>query len=50
MSSPAMHHYPSAQKEFKPPLVANENAYLGAYPLPMRTMMQDTTSLSAVGA
>lgn len=24
-----MHHYPNAQKEFKPPLIANENAYLG---------------------
>ena len=31
MSSPAMHHYPNAQKAFKPPLVANENAYLGAH-------------------
>lgn len=29
MSSPGMHHYPNAQKEFKPSLIANENAYLG---------------------
>ncbi|KAJ4356022.1 uncharacterized protein N0V89_004049 [Didymosphaeria variabile] len=29
MSSPGMHHYPNAQKEYKPPLIANENAYLG---------------------
>jgi hypothetical protein len=26
-----MHHYPNAQKAFKPPLVANENAYLGTH-------------------
>lgn len=29
MSSPAMHHYPNAQKEYRPPLIANENAFLG---------------------
>lgn len=29
MSSPAFKHFAKAQKEFKPPLIANENAYLG---------------------
>jgi uncharacterized cupin superfamily protein len=29
MSTPAFTHYAKAQTEFKPPLIANENAYLG---------------------
>lgn len=30
MSSPvAMKHFANAQKEYKPPLIANENAFLG---------------------
>lgn len=28
-SSPAFSYFAKAQKEFKPPLIANENAYLG---------------------
>lgn len=28
-STPAFQHFAKAQKEFKPPLIANENAYLG---------------------
>jgi len=29
MSTPAFSHIPGAQYEFKPPLIANENAFLG---------------------
>ncbi|KAJ9500291.1 hypothetical protein LTR99_001494 [Exophiala xenobiotica] len=29
MSTPAFQHFANAQKEFKPPLIANENAFLG---------------------
>ncbi len=29
MGSQAFQHFKNAQKEFKPPLIANENAYLG---------------------
>jgi uncharacterized cupin superfamily protein len=29
MASPAFKHYASAQTAFKPPLIANENAFLG---------------------
>jgi hypothetical protein len=29
MAPLGMHHYPKAQTDFKPPLIANENAYLG---------------------
>lgn len=29
MSSPAFQHFAGAQTNFKPPLIANENAYLG---------------------
>lgn len=29
MSTPAFTHYAGAQTEFKPPLIANENAFLG---------------------
>jgi hypothetical protein len=29
MAAPAFKHFSKAQSEFKPPLIANENAFLG---------------------